>query len=93
MRIHELAVEIPVTIKKDVSSYIAYSPALDLASQGDSVQDAKRMFAEAAELFIEECERMNTLDDVLLDLGWEKIQNEWHPPAFEQTSERVRMPA
>jgi predicted RNase H-like HicB family nuclease len=93
MNIHELAVEIPVMIKKDVGAYIAYSPALDLASQGDSVEEAKRMFAEAAGLFIEECARMQTLDEVLYELGWEKIHNEWHPPAFEQTSEMVRMPA
>lgn len=93
MNLNELGVEIPITILKEGSLFIAHSPALDLMTQGDSVQDAKRMFAEAAALFIEECVRMKTLDDVLFELGWEKIHNEWHPPSFEQTSERVRMPA
>ena len=93
MNIQELGVEIPITIRKKDEVYLAYSPALDLSSQGTSAQDAKRMFAEAAELFIEECVQMQTLDEVLRELGWEKVQNEWQPPSFEQTSERVRMPA
>lgn len=93
MNINELGAEVPVTILKEGSIFIAYSPALDLTTQGDSMQDAKRMFAEAAALFIEECVRMNTLDDVLKELGWENVHGEWIPPSFEQTSERVRMPA
>lgn len=92
MNINELGAEIPVTILKEGSIYIAHSPALDLTTQGDSVQDAKRMFAEAAALFIEACVQMNTLNEVLGELGWERVDGAWVPPSFEQTSERVRMP-
>lgn len=90
----KLNVEIPVSIYKEGNAYVAYAHDLDLATQGDSVEDAKRMFAEAADLFVEGCEEMGTLNDVLENLGWEKINNKWKPPEYiENSMERVRMPA
>ena len=41
------------TAKREGDGYIALCPELDIASQGDSVEEAKRNLAEALELFFE----------------------------------------
>ncbi len=44
---------------------VASCPELDVWSQGDDEEEARRMIAEAVRIFIEECARMGTLLDVL----------------------------
>jgi predicted RNase H-like HicB family nuclease len=40
-------------IEKEDNSYVALCPELDVASQGDTVEDAKQNLQEAIELFFE----------------------------------------
>ena len=40
-------------IEREGTGYVALCPELDIASQGDSVEDAKRNLIEALELFFE----------------------------------------
>lgn len=40
-------------IERDGDGYVSLCPELDVASQGNSVEDAKRNLAEALELFFE----------------------------------------
>ncbi len=40
-------------IEKEGDGYVALCPELDIASQGDSVEDARAMLKEAVELFLE----------------------------------------
>ncbi|MCY7390889.1 MAG: type II toxin-antitoxin system HicB family antitoxin [Leptolyngbyaceae cyanobacterium CAN_BIN12] len=40
-------------IEREGTGYVALCPELDIASQGDSVEDAKRNLTEALELFFE----------------------------------------
>ena len=40
-------------IEREDDGYVALCPELDIASQGDSVEEAKRNLAEALELFFE----------------------------------------
>ncbi|MDR3088776.1 MAG: type II toxin-antitoxin system HicB family antitoxin [Desulfobulbaceae bacterium] len=40
-------------IERDEDGYVALCPELDIASQGDSVEDASRNLREAVELFFE----------------------------------------
>ena len=82
--------KIPVIIFKEEDGYIAYSPALDLTTCGDSFEEAKSFFAEAVELFLEEVVEMGTLENVLEECGWKKVvvskrgkkksETEWIPP-------------
>ena len=41
-------------IEREGASYVALCPELDIASQGTSVEDARRNLSEALELFFEE---------------------------------------
>ena len=52
---------------------IAYSHALDLTTQGATVKEAAKNFHEAAELWIETCREMGTLDKALRELGWKPV--------------------
>ena len=40
-------------IERDGDGYVALCPELDVASQGDSVEEARRNLVEAVELFFE----------------------------------------
>lgn len=71
----KLSVRIEVFKEGDV--YVALSPELNVSSFGDTIEDAKRSVREAIEAFVEECERMGTLEDVLEESGFSKINDSW----------------
>ena len=56
---------------KEVNAYIAYCPELDLSSCGSSIEQAKEMLRTAMRLFIEETEKMGTLEEILEGAGGE----------------------
>lgn len=72
--------KLQLDIIKEGKSYIAYSPALDLATHGKSVADAKKSFEEAADLFFETIIENNTVSETLSSLGWQKKGKELLPP-------------
>jgi predicted RNase H-like HicB family nuclease len=54
------------------NTYVAYSPKLDVSSCGDTVNDARNNLKTAVRLFLEEAEKMGTLEDILSESGYEK---------------------
>jgi predicted RNase H-like HicB family nuclease len=78
---HLVKSKIPIFFIKEHDSFIAYSPIIDLSSFGKSMEEAKKNFQEALGIFIEECIKMGTLNDVLESCGWVKVRNnQWEPP-------------
>lgn len=75
-----------VTFIKEDEMFVAYSPALDLSSCGESFEKAKKNFEEAVDIFIVECTKDGTLHEVLESLGWKlEVKNKppssrWLPP-------------
>ncbi len=45
--------EVTALIEREGDGYVALCPELDIASQGDSVEEARANLAEAVELFFE----------------------------------------
>ena len=78
----QLDFNIPVKLFKEGQSYVAYTPVLDLSSCGKTEKKALQNISEAAQLFIKECIKDGTLEEVLQSLGWkkEKSSNAWKPP-------------
>ena len=82
-------IEVLVAFAKEGDTYVAYCPALELSSQGDSIRNAQKNFEEAIKLFFEELERMGTLEQALTELGWIKTKTQtrpkstWVPPRRE----------
>ncbi len=85
-------IKLSVSILKQAKRYIAYSPAFDLSTSGKSEQEAKKRFAEAALLLVEELDKAGTLDEVLKELGWENKRRQWNPPHTSNESIGLRMP-
>lgn len=75
-------ISLPITYFKEGKSFVAYTPALDLSSSGDTLKQAEKHIKEAVELFVQETVSLGTLDEVLSNLGWEKVRKQWIPPIF-----------
>lgn len=71
---------LPVTFLREGKQFVAYTPALDLSTSGNTFEQAKKRFSEIVGIFFEECLNMGTLESVLSDLGWNKQNSEWNPP-------------
>lgn len=63
---------------------IIYSPALDLSGYGYNQDEAKRSFSEALKEFFRYTSSKNTLNEVLINLGWlvnsSKKKPKFNPP-------------
>lgn len=71
---------LPVSILKEGNAYVAYSPAVDLSTVGDTFEEAQHRFEEASQLFFEELMAEGTLEEALLELGWQKADHQLVPP-------------
>ena len=87
-----LEVNLPVSILKEGKRFIAYTPALDLSTSGKSYKEVRARFNEIVEIFFEEIISKGTVDEVLANLGWEKVRAKWIPPVvISQESQSVRV--
>ncbi|MEI6478272.1 MAG: hypothetical protein WCO52_04795 [bacterium] len=75
-----LTFSLPLSIFKEDGVFVAHTPALDISTCGDSVEEAKKSFEELVVLFIQELERKGTTDEVLTSMGWVKANKVWAPP-------------
>ena len=66
-----------IEIFKEGDVYVALSTELNISSFGETIENAKKSLKEAIEAFIEECVRMGTLEDVLEESGFSKINDSW----------------
>lgn len=94
MRLQE--VKLSVVFYKEGNKFIAYSPALDLSTSGNTFAHAKKRFEEITEIFFNELNKMGTLEDVLTECGWKRVRKpkvHWIPPRFiAQISEEFNIP-
>ncbi len=87
--------KIPVIIFEEGSKIIAYSPAIDISTYGNTEEQARKRFIEAASIFFTELIKMGTVDDVLAECGWQKVapQTTWAPPVYRHiVQESVPIP-
>lgn len=87
-----IIVQLKVMVSKEDDSFVAYCPALELSSFGDTPEDAQKAFKEALEIFIEETTDKGTFDKELLSLGWtlrKKPLPEYYPPELMSTYRRL----
>lgn len=93
-RMADIEAKIPVLFFKEGKKVIAYSPAFDLSSCGDTEEQARKRFAEAVSLFIDELTSMGTLGEVLEECGWQKAsrRRSWAPPVYKSIEEAVKIP-
>ena len=87
-----LQFNLPVSILREGKKYIAYTPALDLSTSGNTFEQAKKRFDEIVHIFFEEIMKENTTKEVLTELGWQKVNAKWNPPiVISNESQMVKL--
>ncbi len=81
---------LPVLIFKEDDLFVAYTPALDLSTVGDTYDKALKNFREASGIFFEEVLKKGTLEEVLMEYGWKKTGKTFEPP-IQISSEPVNI--
>ena len=76
---------IPVVYFEEGGVIIAHCVPLDVSSCGHDLQEARRNIRDAVAGFIEVCERLGTLEEVLEESGFVKAGDDWIPPALLST--------
>ncbi|HEY4524579.1 MAG TPA: hypothetical protein VJL36_02365 [Candidatus Paceibacterota bacterium] len=71
---------LPVTFLREGQHFVAYTPALDLSTSGANFEQVQKRFAAIVQIFLEECHKLGTLNEVLLGLGWTKKDKHLIPP-------------
>lgn len=86
-------VNLPVTFIAEGGHVVAYTPALDISTSGKDEAEAKTRFGELVRIFFADLIENNTVEAVLSELGWRKVEQAWRPPAVSQQSVSVEIPA
>lgn len=66
----QLTFNLPVKFEKKGKWIEVSCPVLDVITQGENMEIAKKNIIEALTLFLTTCYEMGTLDDVLLECGF-----------------------
>jgi predicted RNase H-like HicB family nuclease len=83
---------IPIVYFDEGSVIIAHCVPLDVSSCGNDLEEARRNIRDAVAGFIETCEEMGTLEEVLEESGFVKQGESWIPPVLVST-DNVDLPA
>jgi len=67
-----IPIEFDMIIFKEDETFVSYTPELDLSSCGGTVDEARKSLMTAVRLFIEEAEKMGTLEDILEEAGYRR---------------------
>lgn len=63
---------------KEGNMYVSYCPELDIASCGETVDQAKKNLKEVILINLEEAQKLGTLGTLLKDAGFEERQEVLH---------------
>ena len=59
--------------------YVGVCPDLEVSSFGETVAEARQSLREALEAFVQACEQMGTLTEVLEEAGFAQENQNWMP--------------
>ena len=81
-----VSIDFDIIVFKEDETYVAYCTELDVSSCGNTVEHAKEMLKTAVRLFIEEAEKMGTLEVILEESRYKKdASGRWLPPKLVST--------
>jgi predicted RNase H-like HicB family nuclease len=69
-------------IFREGDAYVAYAPALDISSCGDTEDEARRNIRDAVRGFLAASADLGTLAEILEEAGYEKDGDNWRAPEF-----------
>ncbi len=77
-----MEIEFTCQVFKEGKAYVAYAPELDVSSCADTRKKAAANLREAVRLFLEEADRMGTLEQILEESGYVKRNRKFEGPRF-----------
>jgi hypothetical protein len=77
-----MEIQVTTRVFKEGRTYIAHALELDVSSCGGSKQKALKNLKEAVWLFLEESEKMGTLELILEEAGYSKRKHKLTSPKF-----------
>lgn len=80
-----MEIQFTTQIFKEGRTYVAHTAELDLSSCGGTQQKAVKNLKEAVRLFLEEAEKMGTLQQILEEAGYLKRKSKLEGPKFIST--------
>ena len=86
-----MEIQFTTRIFKEGRMYVAQALELDVSSCGGSKEKALTNLKEAVRLFLEEAEKMGTLDQILEESGYGKTKPKVPTPNFISV-QRVKLP-
>ena len=86
-----MEIQFTTRIFKEGRSYVAQALELDVSSCGGSKEKALKNLKEAVRLFLEEAEKMGTLEQILEEAGYGKSKQKLARPNFISV-QRVTLP-
>ena len=86
-----MEIEFTSEIFKEGRMFVAYTPELDLSTCGETRRKAQKNLLEAVRLFLEEAERMGTLDQILGEAGYVRRKSKLEGPKLVSV-ERMSLP-
>ena len=79
-------IEFDAIIFQEGYSFVAHCPELDVSSSGHDVDEARQNLKMAVRLFVEEAEKLGTLEDILREGGYERsTDGAWKSPRIVAT--------
>ena len=72
-----LSIKFRAEVFREEDMYVAICPELDVSSFGVTVEEAKESLREAVEAFVEGCQSLGTLEEVLQEAGFQREHDNW----------------
>jgi predicted RNase H-like HicB family nuclease len=86
-----MEIQFTTRIFKEGRAFVAQALELDVASCGGTKERALKNLKEAVRLFLEEAERMGTLEQILKEAGYSRTKSRIASPKFISV-QRVTLP-
>lgn len=77
--------EVDGLVWREGKVFVSYCPELDVSSCGDTVEEARTHLRTAIRLFLEEAEKMGTLEIILQESGFRRTTKGWQGPRLMAT--------
>jgi predicted RNase H-like HicB family nuclease len=82
---NQFDIEYTVNIWREGTQFVAHAMPLDVMSSGETPQDARLALNEAVQLFLATAVEIGTLEEVLLEAGYEVNADKWNSPLWVAT--------
>ena len=86
-----MEIQFTTQVFKEGEAFVAHTSELDISSCGDTEQQALENLNEAVTLFLEEADKLGTLDQILEEAGYFKRGDTLKGPEFIGT-QRISLP-